>query len=106
MNRTLRPGASFSPVATSTGSIATCSRRTWATETPMSRPRYPQPPASESTPEPVYRARRQLMGLGLASPLLALAGCAGADDAPPAAMPAVTDSPDGFRTSETLTTWQ
>lgn len=72
----------------------------------MSRPRYPQPPASEITPEPVYRARRQLMGLGLASPLLALAGCAGADDAPPAAAPAATDSPDGFRTSETLTTWQ
>ena len=72
----------------------------------MSRPRYPQPPASEITPEPVYRARRQLMGLGLASPLLALAGCAGADDAPPAATPAATDSPDGFRTSETLTTWQ
>ena len=55
----------------------------------MSRPRYPQPPASEITPEPVYRARRQLMGLGLASPLLALAGCAGADDSPPAAAPAV-----------------
>ncbi|HEY9143380.1 MAG TPA: protein-methionine-sulfoxide reductase catalytic subunit MsrP [Arenimonas sp.] len=72
----------------------------------MSRPRYPQPPASEITPEPVYRARRQLMGLGLASPLLALAGCAGADDSPPAAAPAATDSPDGFRTSETLTTWQ
>ena len=72
----------------------------------MSRPRYPQPPASEITPEPVYRARRQLMGLGLASPLLALAGCAGADDAPPPAAPAATDSPDGFRTSETLTTWQ
>ena len=30
---------------------------------------------SEITPEPVYRARRQLMGLGLASPLLALTGC-------------------------------
>ena len=72
----------------------------------MSRPRYPQPPASEITPEPVYRARRQLMGLGLASPLLALAGCAGAEDAPPAAAVASTDSPDGFRTSETLTTWQ
>ncbi|GGA75212.1 protein-methionine-sulfoxide reductase catalytic subunit MsrP [Arenimonas soli] len=72
----------------------------------MSRPRYPQPPASEITPEPVYRARRQLMGLGLASPLLALAGCAGAEDAAPSAAPAATDSADGFRTSETLTTWQ
>ena len=33
-------------------------------------------PASQITPEAVYRARRQLIGLGLASPLLALAGCA------------------------------
>ncbi|KFL37953.1 protein-methionine-sulfoxide reductase catalytic subunit MsrP [Arenimonas donghaensis] len=72
----------------------------------MSRHRYPQPPASEITPEPVYRARRQLMGLGLASPLLALAGCAGADDVPPATAPVATDSADGFRSNETLTTWQ
>ncbi|MAL03244.1 MAG: protein-methionine-sulfoxide reductase catalytic subunit MsrP [Arenimonas sp.] len=72
----------------------------------MSRHRYPQPPASEITPEPVYRARRQLMGLGLASPLLALAGCAGADDTPAATAAVATDSADGFRTSETLTTWQ
>lgn len=72
----------------------------------MSRHPYPQPPASEITPEPVYRARRQLMGLGLASPLLALAGCAGADDAPPDAVPVATDSADGFRSNETLTTWQ
>jgi sulfoxide reductase catalytic subunit YedY len=48
------------------------------------------------------------MGLGLASPLLALAGCAGAEDSPPAAAPApaATDTPDGFRTNETLTTWR
>jgi len=62
-------------------------------------------PASEITPEKVYRARRELMGLGLASPLLALAGCAGAEDSPAATTPAAaaTDSPDGFRTSEPLT---
>ena len=73
----------------------------------MSRYRYPLPPASEITPEGVYRRRRELMGLGLASPLLALAGCAGAEDAPAAAAPPAstpTDTPDGFRTSETLTT--
>ncbi|WP_295360849.1 protein-methionine-sulfoxide reductase catalytic subunit MsrP [Arenimonas sp.] len=72
----------------------------------MSRYRYPRPPASEITPEGVYRRRRELMGLGLASPLLALAGCAGAEDAPAAAAPAPapTDTPDGFRTRETLTT--
>jgi len=65
----------------------------------------PRIPASEITPERVYRARRELMGLGLASPLLALAGCAGAEDAPVASAPAPasTDSPDGFRTSEPLT---
>ena len=40
----------------------------------------PDLPSHLVTPEPVYRARRQLMGLGLASPLLALAGCAGAKD--------------------------
>jgi sulfoxide reductase catalytic subunit YedY len=65
----------------------------------------PRIPSSEITPEPVYRARRELMGLGLASPLLALAGCADAEDAPvaPAAASTTADSPDGFRTSEPLT---
>ncbi|MBY4594923.1 protein-methionine-sulfoxide reductase catalytic subunit MsrP [bacterium BD-1] len=73
----------------------------------MRRFDYPAPPPSEITPEPVYRARRQLLGLGLASPLLALAGCAGAEDAAPAAAPAAaTDSPDGFRTAEALTRWE
>ena len=74
----------------------------------MSRYRYPRPPASEITPEGVYRRRRELIGLGLASPLLALAGCAGAEDAPAAAAPAPTptDTADGFRTSEQLTTWR
>ena len=43
--------------------------------------KLPDLPAHLITPEPVYRARRQLMQLGLASPLLALAGCAGAEDA-------------------------
>ncbi|MBW8311195.1 MAG: protein-methionine-sulfoxide reductase catalytic subunit MsrP [Rhizobium sp.] len=70
----------------------------------MRRFDYPAPPPSEITPESVYRSRRQLLGLGLASPLLALAGCAGAEDAaPPPAAAAATDSPDGFRTSEAPT---
>ena len=59
---------------------------------------------SEITPEPVYRARRQLMGLGLASPLLALAGCADADDgATPVAAAPAGDSGDGFRAADELT---
>ena len=35
----------------------------------------PPLPASSITPEPVYRARRRLIGAGLAAPLLAAAGC-------------------------------
>ncbi len=64
-------------------------------------------PTSEITPEPVYRARRQLMGLGLASPLLALAGCAGAEDseASVAASPEA-DTADGFRTADELTRFE
>jgi sulfoxide reductase catalytic subunit YedY len=65
----------------------------------------PNIPASEITPESVYRARRELMGLAVASPLLALAGCAGAEEAPaePAGPATAVDSPDGFRSSEPLT---
>ena len=56
----------------------------------------PRIPSSEVTPEPVYRARRELMGLGLCSPLLALAGCADAGDAGPAAQAtASADTPVG-----------
>ena len=69
--------------------------------------RYPRPAGSEITPETVYRRRRELIGLGLATPLLALSGCAGGEE--PAAPPAPagpTDTPDGFRTRETLTTWR
>ncbi|MBS7455800.1 protein-methionine-sulfoxide reductase catalytic subunit MsrP [Coralloluteibacterium stylophorae] len=59
---------------------------------------------SEITPEPVYRARRQLMGAALATPLLGLAGCAEADTpAAGGAADAATDTPDGFRTSEEQT---
>lgn len=69
---------------------------------------------SEITPEPVYRARRQLMGLGLASPLLALAGCADAgEEAAPSATAVATAataatgiSKDGFRTGEEPTLLQ
>jgi sulfoxide reductase catalytic subunit YedY len=65
----------------------------------------PHIPASEITPESVYRARRELMGLGLASPLLALAGCADAEEAQAAnaTTTAAVDSPDGFRSGEELT---
>ncbi|PZO11071.1 MAG: protein-methionine-sulfoxide reductase catalytic subunit MsrP [Lysobacteraceae bacterium] len=64
-------------------------------------------PASQITPEAVYRSRRQLMGLGLASPLLALAGCTGAEDAPaPAVILRKSDSKDGFLAGDELTTLQ
>ncbi|MCM2355750.1 MAG: mononuclear molybdenum enzyme YedY, partial [Arenimonas sp.] len=73
----------------------------------MRRFDYPAPPPSEITPEPVYRARRQLLGLGLASPLLALTGCADADDGAAAvtaaSAPAASDSRDGFRAGDELT---
>ena len=62
-------------------------------------------PAAEITPEPVYLARRRLMGAGLASPLLALGGCAEADEAPPV-VAGPTDSPDGFRTTEPQTRFE
>ncbi len=71
--------------------------------------KYPPPrdiPASQITPEAVYLARRQWMGLGLATPLLALAGCADAVEEPAPAAPRSTGSPDGFRTGEELTTFQ
>ncbi len=54
---------------------------------------------SEITPEAVYRGRRLLLGMGLASPLLALAGCK--DKAPVAPTP--PDSADGFRAGDVLT---
>ena len=58
-------------------------------------------PASEITPESVYLRRRELIGAGLASPLLALASCSEAKE--PAAVNRPKDSPDGFRTADTLT---
>jgi methionine sulfoxide reductase catalytic subunit len=56
--------------------------------------------ASEITPESVYRGRRELLGLGLASPLLVLAGCS---DSEPGAMAAPPDSVDGFRAGDVPT---
>jgi sulfoxide reductase catalytic subunit YedY len=61
-------------------------------------------PASQITPEPVWRERRRFLAGGMAAGLLGLVGCAPSDA--PAATPAQkgsTDSPDGFRTQETLT---
>ncbi|MBW8368572.1 MAG: protein-methionine-sulfoxide reductase catalytic subunit MsrP [Arenimonas sp.] len=63
-------------------------------------------PSSQITPEHVYRSRRQLMGLGLASPLLALAGCAGPEDPPAVAVARKPDSTDGFLAGDELTTLQ
>lgn len=63
---------------------------------------------SEITPEPVYRARRELLGAALATPLLTLAGCGAGGNAPavvPAAK-AASDSADGFRTGEALTRFE
>ncbi len=69
--------------------------------------RIPQDtPASLITPEAVYRARRQLIGFGLASPLLALAGCAGAEEAPAPVAAKAAGSRDGFRTGEEPTTFE
>ena len=57
-------------------------------------------PASEITPESIYSGRRALMGLGLASPFLALAGCRSPE---PAAVAPAPDSADGFRAGDTPT---
>ena len=56
--------------------------------------------ASEITPEAVYRGRRALIGLGLASPFLAVAGCSKPEPATVATLP---DSADGFRAGDTPT---
>ena len=73
----------------------------------MKKPAAPDLPASQITPEPVYRARRQLIGFGLASPLLALAGCADAEEKAPAPVALKAgDSRDGFRTGAERTTFQ
>ena len=75
----------------------------------MKNERPPSIPSSQITPEPVYRARRQLLALGLASPLLAAAGCA--DDAPLSGAAAVapraaTGGGAGGTGGEVLTTFQ
>ena len=72
----------------------------------MKNPNPQDIPASQITPEAVYRARRQLIGFGLASPLLALAGCAEAEEAAAPAAARVADSKDGFRTGAEQTTFQ
>ena len=61
----------------------------------------PAIPALQITPEAVYRRRRELIGVGLASPLLALAGCTEAKA--PMAPNLPKDSPDGFRTADVQT---
>ncbi|MFC4729290.1 protein-methionine-sulfoxide reductase catalytic subunit MsrP [Coralloluteibacterium thermophilus] len=60
---------------------------------------------SEITPEHVYRGRRRLLAAAAGAPLAGLAGCADADDPPPASA-ARTDSPDGFTTTEAQTRFE
>ncbi|HEX5755733.1 MAG TPA: protein-methionine-sulfoxide reductase catalytic subunit MsrP [Arenimonas sp.] len=67
------------------------------------RNRHPAPRGSDVTPELIYRQRRQLLMLGLATPLLGLAGCAEAES-PPLTPPSI--SLDGFRTAETQTLFE
>jgi methionine sulfoxide reductase catalytic subunit len=72
----------------------------------MSRFDYPIPPPSQITPEAVYRDRRRLLASFAAAPLVALAGCARADEDAAAATPveAKAASPeDPFRTGEEQT---
>ncbi len=59
---------------------------------------------SDITPESVYRRRRELIGAGLASPLLALAGCSEAKV--PVAVNTAKDSPDGFKTLDEKTRFE
>ena len=61
-------------------------------------------PASEITPESVYRRRRELIGLGLASPLLVVAGCTEAKT--PVAANTGRTGPNGFSTSDILTRYE
>jgi methionine sulfoxide reductase catalytic subunit len=55
-------------------------------------------PSSGITPESVYLRRREILGLGLASPFLALGGCRDANPPPPA-----PDSADGFLAGDVKT---
>src|SRR5688572_31969389 len=68
----------------------------------------PPIPPSLITPEPIHRQRRRLLALGLASPLLAVAGCAEAP--PPAAAATVagtaTGGGAGGEAREVLTTFE
>ena len=59
---------------------------------------------SEITPEAVYRQRRELIGLGLASPLLALAGCTEASEPLATTLPKANGN--GFSTSEVKTRFE
>ena len=76
----------------------------------MSRHRFPQPPSSEITPPEVYAQRRNLLGMLAATPFLALAGCARADEEAPAPAPtAAAAAPvpaDAFRTNEEQTRFE
>ncbi len=54
-------------------------------------PRLPTIAASEITPEPVYRLRRQLMAGALALPALMLPACGRSEDVPPASTPAAEE---------------
>ena len=72
----------------------------------MPRPSLPRIPASEITDEAVYRDRRRLLGAMLASPALALSGCAEAEPPAPVARAAPPSGTGGFRTDEPLTRYE
>jgi sulfoxide reductase catalytic subunit YedY len=73
----------------------------------MSKLRIEPIPASQITPPEVYFARRNLIGLLAAAPLLGLAGCARAEEdepvAPASDLVAVKTPADPFRTDEEQT---
>jgi methionine sulfoxide reductase catalytic subunit len=71
----------------------------------MRRLHLPPTPSAEITPEPVYRQRRALLQLAGALPLLALAGCAKAEQE--AVAPVAASGPlDPFRSSEQQTRYE
>ena len=80
----------------------------------MPRFRYPIPPSSEITPEPVWRARREVLKLALAATPAWLVGCERESAAAPPPDPEMPPAEPRFasvirspyRTDEPLTTWR
>ncbi len=72
--------------------------------TPYHDPSAPRP--DEVTPEAVYRARRRLMGAGLAAPLALVAGCGDAEPPPAPVLPPMPPDPRGFTTTEAQSSFE